>query len=544
MLKYRQSILAKIDAIGVTPDDDEELRLKKVILVRTSILIGFAGLIWGLLYLLAGEPLAAAIPLGYATMTVINLLLLRGGNLDFNRFRILQSVFGLFAPFLLMLVLGGYVNGSAVIVWSFLAPLGAVLYWERRRTIQAYATFITLLVVAGLLTPILPQANNLSRELIIVFFVFNISAVSAVAFVTLLYFFQQKELALELMHKNRELERANLEQELLLRQNEKLAMLGRLSAGIAHELNNPAAAAQRGAVQLKNTISQLEQSRLELGMMNLTGEQCSVLDRFKVLAQERADLGTALDPIERSDREYAIEHQLEDKGLDNAWEYAPILIDMQYEKDDVAALSDTFPANQFSTVITSLSSSHATHTLLDEIGQGTERITEIVQALKTYTYLDQGPVQFLDIHKGLDNTLVMLRSKLKSGVDIQRDYADDLPQIQGYGSELNQVWTNIIDNAIDAMDGAGELRLRTRHKGESVLVEITDNGPGIPDQVAAHIFDPFYTTKAMGEGTGLGLNTSHNIITKQHQGEISVRSRPGETTFTVKLPVELSKSAQ
>ena len=175
--------------------------------------------------------------------------------------------------------------------------------------------------------------------------------------------------------------------------------------------------------------------------------------------------------------------------------------------------------------------------MLEEIGQGAGRIAEIVKALKTYSYMDQAPIQSVDVHEGLDNTLVMLRSKLKDGVTVRREYKEDLPRIQAYGSELNQVWTNIIDNAVDAMNSRGELVLRTRQEDQWVVVEIEDNGPGIPDDVQSNIFDPFFTTKSPGEGTGLGLNISHNIIVQKHEGQIGVRSVPGKTCFEVRLPI-------
>ena len=175
--------------------------------------------------------------------------------------------------------------------------------------------------------------------------------------------------------------------------------------------------------------------------------------------------------------------------------------------------------------------------LMAEIGQGTERITEIVKALKSYSYLDQAPIQAVDIHEGLDNTLVILRSKLRDGVQVRRDYACDLPHIEAYGSELNQVWTNIIDNASSAMNGQGEIELRTYRQGSWAVVEIKDTGPGIPPEIQAKIFDPFFTTKAPGEGTGLGLSISNNIIVQKHKGEIAVYSKPGETRFEIKLPV-------
>jgi signal transduction histidine kinase len=166
-----------------------------------------------------------------------------------------------------------------------------------------------------------------------------------------------------------------------------------------------------------------------------------------------------------------------------------------------------------------------------------------VRALKAYTYLDQAPRQTVNLHDGLDNTLIILRSKLQQGVTVHRHYAPDLPLIDAYGSELNQVWTNLLDNSIDAMNGRGEIALRTRREGEWVVVEVEDNGPGIPTAIQANIFDPFFTTKPPGQGTGMGLNISHNIIVQRHKGRIDLHSQPGLTRFEVRLPLHSSTTA-
>ncbi|HKI78644.1 MAG TPA: ATP-binding protein [Ignavibacteriaceae bacterium] len=175
--------------------------------------------------------------------------------------------------------------------------------------------------------------------------------------------------------------------------------------------------------------------------------------------------------------------------------------------------------------------------MIEEIGQGAGRITEIVKALKSYSYLDQGPIQSVDIHEGLNNTLVMLRSQLKGNITVERNYSSDIPKIQAYGSELNQVWTNIIDNSIKSMNGTGKIILKTYKQGLNIVIELMDDGPGIPEEILGKVFDPFFTTKPPGEGTGLGLSISHNIITQKHKGEISVRSKPGETCFQINLPI-------
>jgi len=337
--------------------------------------------------------------------------------------------------------------------------------------------------------------------------------------------------------KLRDLERAYLQQEVTLRQSEKLATLGRLSAGMAHELNNPAAAAQRGAGQLGAVFAQLQQAYLAMSEASLSRTQLDTLLALDRLAQERAEQPTYLESLARSDRENELETWLEDQGIENAWEFSSVLVSLGTDSSQLGALAENFAGRQFAAVIAWLSATSTIYNLLEEIGQGAGRIAEIVKALKTYSYMDQAPIQSVSVHEGLDNTLVMLRSKLKHGITVLREYEEDLPRIQAYGSELNQVWTNIIDNAVHAMKGQGELVLRTRQEDGWVVVEIEDNGPGMPEAVQSNVFDPFFTTKPPGEGTGLGLNISHNIVVQKHGGKITVRSVPGKTCFEVRLPI-------
>jgi signal transduction histidine kinase len=349
-------------------------------------------------------------------------------------------------------------------------------------------------------------------------------------------FFHTKVHMLWEQQKLRELETAYLQQEIMLRQSEKLATLGKLSAGMAHELNNPAAAARRGAEQLRDAVVRLQRGQFAMGTLHLTAEQIAALTQVKRGIEEQAAEPVDLDPITRSDREQEVEDWLAKHGVDQPWEQAPTLVSMGQGPEELEALAQTVGAAALPTAITCLSSDYTAYTLLEEIGQGAGRIAEIVKALKSYSYLDQAPIQDVDVREGLDDTLVMLRSKLREGINVTRDYGEDLPRIQAFGSELNQVWTNIIDNAIAAMEGTGSLVLRTRLAGSWVVVEITDDGPGIPAEAHDKIYDPFFTTKPPGEGTGLGLNITHNIV-QRHKGQISASSKPGETRFTVRLPL-------
>jgi signal transduction histidine kinase len=337
--------------------------------------------------------------------------------------------------------------------------------------------------------------------------------------------------------KLRDLERDYLQQEMRLRQSEKLATLGRLSAGIAHELNNPAAAAHSSARNLLTAVERLQKTQLQLDMIGLSpSQQAHLSDLLRRTAAHIAE-PLRLDTLSRSDRQDEIESWLDAQGLEDGWQVAPDLVALGYDLTALRRLGTTFSSAQLPAVIAWISATYTLYALAQEISDSTGRISAIVQSLKSYTYMDQAPAQLVDIHEGLANTLTMLAYKLKQGVTVRREFAPDLPRIAGYGGELNQVWTNLIDNAVAAMSGQGELILRTRREGDWVAVEVEDNGPGIPEAVQAKIFDPFFTTKPPGEGTGLGLNISHNIIVQKHGGQIGVESRPGRTCFVVRLPI-------
>jgi PAS domain S-box-containing protein len=351
-----------------------------------------------------------------------------------------------------------------------------------------------------------------------------------------------RESSMELKKKNRTLEETlkqlqETQHQLIFQ--EKMASLGKLSAGMAHELNNPASAAQRSAARLQTVFVKWQEALWRLNELNLDQEKLDKIKALDHLAAQRVKQSVELDALTRSDRESEIENWLQQEGIDKPWELASSLVNLGYDTEKLNGLSGDFTPEQLSAVINWLGNLFAIYGLLSEISLGTGRIAEIIKALKSYTYMDQAPVQTVDVHEGLDNTLVILHSKLKDGVTISRDYDKQLPLIQAHGSELNQVWTNLIDNAIDAMDGKGHLKLRTRRENSFIVVEVEDTGPGIPEDAQGKVFDPFYTTKPPGKGTGLGLNISRNIIVQKHHGLINLTSQPGRTVFSVLLPVDL-----
>jgi signal transduction histidine kinase len=317
-------------------------------------------------------------------------------------------------------------------------------------------------------------------------------------------------------------------------QREKLMALGKLSAGLAHELNNPASAVRNAAVNLQQAVRALRTAGLHLDKRPLAAE-----DRI-FLARIECDWSmdhppAALDSLERSDREEAVGDWLEGRRVQDARQLAPALVDAGCDLDTLRSLSERFDNETLADVVTRLTASFTINRLVEQIESGTSRMSDLVRAIKQYTYMDQATEQEIDVHEGLENTLIMLQYRLKYGISVVRQYDRSIPPICAHGSDLNQVWTNLIDNAIDAMAGSGELVVRTAHEFGRLLVEIRDSGPGIPPEIQSRIFEPFFTTKPVGEGTGLGLDTVYRIVNKHH-GDVRVDSRPGKTSFQVRLP--------
>lgn len=327
--------------------------------------------------------------------------------------------------------------------------------------------------------------------------------------------------------------------EALLHQQEKMAALGTFSAGLAHELNNPAAAAQRSASQLKETQSKWLALTHQIEAVAFQENQTDWFNDLMKEASRRLESPIKLDALEKIDLVDQLQAWLEANGTESAWELAPAMVNFGWNIESLEELKRDLPQTLFHLSIQWLGVGCLMVELLSEVLQTAERISQIVHAIKSYTYLDQAPLLEVDVHEGLENTLVIMQHKLKRGVTIKREYSPNLPRIEAFASELNQVWTNIIDNAVDAMNGNGEIKIRTYEEDGSVIVEITDNGPGIPEEIQSRIFEPFFTTKAPGQGTGLGLHISHDIVANRHRGQLLVESKPGETKFKVILPRQI-----
>jgi len=392
-----------------------------------------------------------------------------------------------------------------------------------------FGAFVFAVVACPVLQPYVRVQNHLPAWLVSVFFVLNVISVCAVSLLFLHSFARDRR-------KLRELEVSYLNQEMMLRQADKLATLGTLAAGVAHELNNPAAAAARGAGQLRPLIERLQSAYVKM-CAAASPQLAAAIQRAGELIAQRAGEAASLSPLERSDRAEELTEWLRGLWVDEPADAAQALADLGYIRAQLVELTSLLAPANVPQFLSWMAGTGEAHKLLAEVGEETGRISQIVGTMRSYAYLDQAPVQEVDITGGLENTLVLLGSKLKTGVVVHRDYADGLPRIQAHGRELNQVWTNIIDNAIDAIDGHGTITIRTSARDGSVLAEIEDDGPGMPPEIAARVFDPFFTTKPPGHGTGLGLNISHNIVVQEHHGRIGVDSTPGRTTFQVLLPI-------
>jgi signal transduction histidine kinase len=328
-------------------------------------------------------------------------------------------------------------------------------------------------------------------------------------------------------------------------QRERLGSLGTLAAGLAHELNNPASVSRRAAGRLREGSENLSSLGMRLAGAAARGDigpaDLGALERItrEVLARDRLP-SPALDTLQRSEREDEVSEWLEERGVEEAWELSPTLVGAGLGISDLERVEEAVPPGALADALRYLEAALGVVVLVDEVEESSTRISKLIATMGAYSYMDQAPTQEVDLNEALDTTLAILEHKL-GGIEVERDYDPNLPRITAHGNELNQVWTNLLDNAIDAVadgDRVGRIRFRTTSESDRVLVEISDNGPGIPEEIRERIFEPFFTTKEVGMGTGLGLDVCYRIIVGRHGGDLRVVSVPGDTRFQVRLPME------
>jgi signal transduction histidine kinase len=323
------------------------------------------------------------------------------------------------------------------------------------------------------------------------------------------------------------------------RQRESLLALGTLAAGLAHEINNPAAAAARAVDTLEAECANLLESQRRLASAGISPEQLTALE---ALRHEVEPVAASVGGMELADREDELESWLTDRGVERGWAIAPTLAAAGIDLGWCERAATELGAGKLDAGLEWLASALSIETLLAEVKTSTHRVSELVAAIKSYSQMDRASMQSVDLTEGLESTLVMLGHRLAGGVEVVRDYGPDLPKVTAHAGELNQVWTNLIDNAVDAMDGVGTLRITARANGNGVVVEVGDTGPGMPPEVAARAFEPFYSTKDTGKGTGLGLDIARRIVVDRHGGTITIDSGSGETVLTVSLPIRPAAS--
>lgn len=320
------------------------------------------------------------------------------------------------------------------------------------------------------------------------------------------------------------------------RQRNSLVTLGTLAAGLAHEINNPASAATRAVDALEGSTKALLSSLGRLAEDDISAAQFAALD---ALRRELEPLAGESDPLVRADREQDLSSWLTRHGIERDWIIAPPLAAAGVDVDWCTRAATVLDRSALEPGLEWVASTFSVATLLSEVKEATRRISELVAAVRSYSQMDRASMQSIDVTDGLESTLVMLGHKLRDGVTVERAYGVDVPLIEAYAGELNQVWTNLVDNAVDAMDGAGTLRIATRVEADSVVIEIGDTGPGMAPKVAARAFEAFYTTKDVGKGTGLGLDIARRIVVDRHGGAITIDSRPGDTVLRVRIPIRL-----
>jgi PAS domain S-box-containing protein len=328
---------------------------------------------------------------------------------------------------------------------------------------------------------------------------------------------------------------AKLERERHARSLEKMAALGKLAAGLSHELNNPAAAAQRASDQLAESLERRDAATRALIEAGLASEGWDTLTTLLHRIRNAPPPSSEPDPLEVSEREEAVEEWLEVRGVERAWEVSPRLVKFGVDCAALDGLGAGLPPHAVTAAVEWLGESIAVLDLTEVVCRSMDRISQLVSAVKSYSHMDRATELFVDVHDGIEDTLKILSYRLR-GVTIRRDFDRTLPPVRALGNSLNQVWTNILDNAIDATDGKGTITIRTQRDGNRVAVEFTDDGSGIPADHLERIFEPFFSTKPQGQGTGLGLDTVWRIVTEEHLGSIQVTSEPGRTTFRVLLP--------
>lgn len=514
-----------VDAGGLPITNDP--RVRTTVATRLAWAIGAAGLVWGTIYLLLDLPGASLYPYAFSAFTALNFFV-------YNR----MGRFGLFAaaeifavlvvPAALAIHLGGLGASGAVGTWSLLAPIGALMALGSRFAIWTFAGFVVLTGLSVWADGTYVPSETLGSGAHGAFLVLNVTGVSLVAFWVIATFMSENGRLVAEQLRLRQIEKDYVAQEAMLRQQERLATLGKMSAGVAHELNNPAAAAGRATHQLGSVVDRLVECANSMAQLGVGSAGIDSL-------WSMVDPDPSSDPIDVSDREESLAAWLQSRSVAEPWELAAQLATLGFDSKVLNLAAEHQKERQLVAALRWIANVSVAQSLLGEVRTSSGRISEVVGALKGYSHMDAADSGDVDLVSGIEDTMVILKSQL-SGIAVGKSFDPTTPKVPGNPGELNQVWTNLMANAAEALNGEGTIEVSTVAGDYSVQVIVADDGPGIPSDLVDRIFDPFVTTKAPGEGTGLGLNLTHQIVVGRHGGSIRVESVPGSTRFIVELP--------